>query len=758
MRGTRQAVVVGLCVVVSVAFVGCADKAEQKRKAVVSADVYAAAGKLDEAIIEYRRAIQFDPKDGQVRLRLSQTYVKAGAMSDGLREMYRASDLRPDDTDLQIVIGNFLLSYDRFDEAKARADRVLQLQPTNVKAHLLRGRALARLKDLDNAVKDMRQAISDDPSDGIGYVGLGAIQHARGEVQQAEESFRKAVAVDPNSADVRLEYAGFLLASSRQADAERELKQAYAIDANSVSVNRALANFYLAGKRPPEAEFHLKKLADNPKSVSWAGFTLARFYAATRRPDDAVRVLKGLIAREDTALEGKLQLAALIYSRGQQAEAHTLVNEVLGVLPKEPQALTLKAGFLLDEGKLDEAIGAAQAAKQNSKVARPSILLGLAYTRAGRLEDAKKALTDALVKEPQSLAAQVELSRLSLMTGDVVWAQKYGADALRAAPQSHSAREAVVRAALAQGDVETAAPPLAALRRDLPDDPKFLYLEGELRTRQGKRSEARQAYSKALAVEPRSLATAEALIRLDLSEGNIRGARTRADQTMSSLPKNADAVILAARTYATSRDLVRAETLLRQAIDLDPGRTDTYGTLANLYLVQRKLDEALQKFQDAATHDPKSVGPPTMIASVLLQQGRRADAKAAYRQALAIDAEAPVAANNLAFLYAEDGENLDEALRLAEIAKRRLPGSADPLDTLGWVYYKRGMPTFAASQLRDAVAREPRNASFQYHLGLAYARGEDSKKAREALERALSLDPKSPLAAEARSALASLKK
>ena len=596
------------------------------------------------------------------------------------------------------------------------------------------------------------------PVPNIAYVGLGAVQHARGEVQQAEESFRKAVEVEPNSANARLSYANFLLASSRQADAERELKQAYAIAPNSVIVNRALAGVYVAAGRQAEAEFHLKKLADNPESVSWAGFALARYYTTTRRPDDAVRVLRGLIDRKDTALEGKLQLAALIYNRGEQAEAHKLADEVLVVLPKEPRALVLKAGFLLDEGKLDEAIRAATVAHQNSKAAKPSILLGLAYSKAGRVEDARKAFTDALARDSKAITAQLELSRICLMTGDAVWAQKYAEQALRAAPQLPAAREAVVRAALARGDVQAAAPPLAALRRDLPGDPKFLYLEGELRMHEGRRPEARQAYVKALALEPRSLATAEALIRLDLSDGNVSAARTRVEQMMSNSPKNSTAILLAARTYATSNDFVRAETLLRQAIDLDPARSDAYGTLANLYLFQGKLDAALKEFQDAAKHDPKSVGPPTMIATVLLRQGRRAEAKAAYRQALANDREAAVAANNLAFLYAEDGENLDEALRFAEIAKRRMPAAADPRDTLGWVYYHRGMPTYAISELRDATAKEPRNASFQYHLGLAYVKGGDAKMARETLDRALALDPKSPLAAEARSALASLKK
>ncbi len=360
--------------------------------------------------------------------------------------------------------------------------------------------------------------------------------------------------------------------------------------------------------------------------------------------------------------------------------------------------------------------------------------------------------------EPRAVTAQIELSRLSLLSGDTEWALKYGEQALRAAPQLPAAREAVVRAALARGDAVAAGPPLQALRRARPDDPEFLYLEGELRMREGNRPAARQAYAKALELEPRSLATAEALIRLDLSEGNVAAARTRADQVMAKFPKSPPAVMLAARTYATSNDFARAETLLRQAIDLDPARSDAYGVLANLYLVQGKLDEALKFFQDALKRDPKSVGAQTMIATVLIGQGRRSEAKEAYRQALTIDREAAVAANNLAFLYAEDGENLEVASQLAELAKRRMPESAEPVDTLGWVYYKRRMPTYAISELQGAVAKEPREASFHYHLGLAYASGGDAKLARSTLERALSLDAKSPLAAEAKAALASLKK
>lgn len=752
---SRRTVAALLCLLSCLSY-GCSQD-EQKRKALASGDSYAASGKYNEAIIQYRRAIQIDSKDGQVRLRLARTYLKNGDSVEGLREMLRASDLLPGDVATQLALGNLLLGVNRFEDARVTADRVLRQDPRNALAHVLRGNALARLKDLDGALKDMENAISADPADGTAYAGLGAVQLARGDLQSAEESFKKALDVQPDSADLRLSYATFLLANRRQADAGRELAQAYAMAPESVMVNRALAGFHVITRRPADAEVHLKKLAGNPASASWAGFVLARFYLATGRPDDAVRVLQELTGSEDTALEAKLQLAGILYNRAQREEAHRLVADVLAVNAIEPRALVLKAGFLLDEDKPDEAIAVARVARQNARVAQASLLLGLGYSRIGNTEEARKAFTDALSIDPRSIGAQLELSRISLMTGDAVWAQRYGEQALRAAPQMPAAREAVVRAALARGDVQAAAPPLAALRRDRPDDPEFLYLEGELRVQEGRRGAARKSFTRAAEIEPRSLATVTALIRLDLSDKNVAAARARADQAVARSPRSQPALLLAGRTYATSGDFARAESYLRRAIDADPARPEAYGTLANLYVAQNKVDEALKQLHDAVARDPKSVGTHVLMAMVLTKMGRGADAKSAYRQALSIDRDNAVAANNLAFLYAEDNENLEIALQLAEAAKGLLPGDADAIDTLGWVYHKKRMPTYAVSELQDAVAKQPQNASFHYHLGLAYAQGGDAKQARPTLERALSLDPASPLAADAQRVLASLK-
>jgi Tfp pilus assembly protein PilF len=164
--------------------------------------------------------------------------------------------------------------------------------------------------------------------------------------------------------------------------------------------------------------------------------------------------------------------------------------------------------------------------------------------------------------------------------------------------------------------------------------------------------------------------------------------------------------------------------------------------LAQLYVQQGRLDEARAEFEGLAKRDPSNVGAQTMVGMLLESQGRRDDAVKSYEGTLRGNANAPVAANNLAFIYAERGQNLDQALELATAAKQRMPEDANVDDTLGWIYVKRRQPQQAIPYLQDSLKRRPDVPEVLYHLGVAYAAAGDKARARETLERALKLDPK----------------
>ena len=131
-----------------------------------------------------------------------------------------------------------------------------------------------------------------------------------------------------------------------------------------------------------------------------------------------------------------------------------------------------------------------------------------------------------------------------------------------------------------------------------------------------------------------------------------------------------------------------------------------------------------------AKQSPKPVGALTMLGMILQAKGDTVGARERFERALQIEPEAGVAANNLAWIYAENGGNLDVALHLAQVAQQRLPGMAEVGDTLGYIYYKKNLAPLAISTLTVSTEKDPGNATYQYHLGLAYAAAGDAKRAK----------------------------
>ena len=94
-----------------------------------SAAAYEAKRDYAAAIVEYRAALQQDPKLGEARIKLGDIYARNGDAQNAFREYVRAADTLPDNIDAQLKAGALLLLSNEFTDAKARAEAVLQLSP-----------------------------------------------------------------------------------------------------------------------------------------------------------------------------------------------------------------------------------------------------------------------------------------------------------------------------------------------------------------------------------------------------------------------------------------------------------------------------------------------------------------------------------------------------------------------------------------------------------------------------------------------------
>jgi predicted Zn-dependent protease len=525
------------------------------------------------------------------------------------------------------------------------------------------------------------------------------------------------------------------------------------LDPKSLLANRALAVMYQTTGRSKEAEAHLKALVDaapDPRTR----FELVDYYIAQKRPDDARTMLTAMVKRRTTRADARTRLALLDYAAGRHAEAHALLDSVLEEQPSYPPTRIVKGRFLLAEGKprraLDQALAAVSAAPRE---VRAHYLLAVAQMANGQTVEAEKSLHEVLRLNPRAIAAQVQLSRLQLLRGETEPALEVAKTAYNVAPRDPGARITLARSVLAVRDMPRAQEEIDRLLKDFPDSPDVQSLRGTFCLMRNDTVGARRAFERAIELQPGSPAGLTGLTILDVRANRLDAARARLEADLAARPGRSVSLVLVAKVYLAGRNLDKAEHVLREAIDRDPTGSDAYVLLSEVYASQQRVHEAIQTFDGIVAKSPSNIAARTMAAVLAHGSHDLRDAKQRYSAILALEPRAVVAANNLAWIYADEAQNLDLAVQLAEQAVELVPARADVRDTLGWVYYRKRLPHFAVPHFEEAVRRDPDNATFHYHLGLAYSGSGEANRARQALQDALQIDPG---LAEAKEALAKL--
>ena len=741
-----------LCIVpLGLACVSCSSDVEKlKREHLQRGDRFVKENNADAAIIEYRNAVQKDPRFTEAYRKLSAAYLSRGEGLNALRAAATAADLAPDDADVQIEAGRLLLLAGRYTDAKARAEKVLARDAANIQGRLLLGNSTLRLKDFDSAIQEFQEAIRLDPSQTDAYMRLGAIKASRGEREAAEQSFRRAIEQDPKSAMARLALAQFYWSISRPQDAERLMKEALTLDPSDQRANLALSVFYQYTGRGADAEQYLKTAAAAKPNLT-IKMSLADYYISQKREPEAVALLREIAPDSQVGVFAKMRLAAIARQAGHQDEAMGLIDDALATNPRNPIALVAKSDLLRQQHKLDEALTAADAAAaSNPSSAEAQFARGKALVAKGSSEKAVEAFNEVLKLNPRAVAAQVELARLQLRAGSTDSSVAMASQITKADPTNLDARLTLARGLAAQREFARAQSVLNETLRAAPGNAAIHAQIGSLLAAKSDAAGARGSFTRALELNPLQLEAIGGLTALDLAARRQPEAVSRLDALLAREPKNPGLLLIAGQAFAATKDFTRAEALLVRAIQADPGAMPAYSMLGRIYLAQNRLDAARGQFERLATAGGKPVAALTFIGMIDQAQERTADARKAFEQVLQVDAEAAVASNNLAWIFADTGGNLDRALQLAQNAAAALPRQPEVHDTLGWVYFKKDQLPQAIAELKRSVELDPASATSRYHLGLAYQKNGDREQARQALQMYLKLDANSPRSAEVR--------
>lgn len=211
-------------------------------------------GELDKALEAYRRALELDPENGSVGLRLALVYLD-------LNEPQRAAPLlqrQPALPDLQAAAlyarGRLALALRDFPKAKIMLERALSLKPEASRIRYPLAMAYRQMGDVDQAryhlahygegKLELRDAVV-QRLDALVRGSRTHLHRAMDAVQvrdyeTAAEAFAEALVLDPGNVDLRVSLARTLYLGGTTAEARRHLE-----DSVRRQVSHALANFML---------------------------------------------------------------------------------------------------------------------------------------------------------------------------------------------------------------------------------------------------------------------------------------------------------------------------------------------------------------------------------------------------------------------------------------------------------------------------------------------------------------------------------
>jgi putative PEP-CTERM system TPR-repeat lipoprotein len=656
---------------------GC-DRFISVESRVQRAQAAADQGDYRTAAVELMNALKKEPGNGPARLLFAETVLWMGDAAGAERELARLPASVDAAKRAELAV--------RVDLALQRPEQAVQkladpqTPVRRAKREYYRGLALMQLGRAGEAQRDFESAFADDP--GLVAAASGACEAlaAQGNRAAALSGLEKLTKEHPDSADAWLAY-GMLLAGGGD------------VAGGANALDRA------------------NKLAPRQLEVT-----------------KQVMLLAALV--EARLLEGKLD------------EARQASGALSRLAPNTPISLYIASRISMAANDYEAAVNQLrQVAQSAPRLYQARVLLAMALTAQGNLEQASQTLNDLLQEVPDHAGARQLLAQVRMRLDDPDGALRMlvpllGGDS--ADVQANALIEAARSRLGAQQSV-------ALLEKALSEDPKNAGLKAQLASAylQANAPDKAAALLRDGSTDASSsgdLQRAALLLRaLDAAEGPA-AARAQVNALLAANPANAYVANLAAVYFAREGDSAAARAVLDRAVERGAAPADTLLTRAQIEWSAGQRPAAAAALDRLLALQPKNVLAHMAAGEIALAGGNLTSAETHFSRVLAerpdsVDARLRLAQLALAKL---DTKRADEIA--AEVVKLA-PTSLEVRNALGMLYLNSGRADQALEHFRAATEANADSATTWLNLARTQRVLGQAGAARESLQRALKAQP-----------------
>lgn len=769
------------------------------------------AGDLDRAALEFRNVFRYDGAHKEARTNLAEILVAQGNPNAAYSQYLRLAEQYPDDVDTRLALAALAIEQNAWSEVRRHGEVAVENAPDRPESRAIAA-VIAYLTANDakddaakaEALADAEALLADNPDLAVArrLVILGRL--ADNQLEAGLAAIDEALARTPDDLTLNTYKLQVLSALDRPDAIEAQLKEMYDRFPENEEVGRSLVAFYVERQDLAAAEDVLRAEAGPRDGPVDGHMTVVQFLTETKGPEAARAELAELIAASDgqaeaedryVAVDARLAfgmgareeatdllrtrleddtdtgqtmeirtlLAQMLTDMGNQVGARALVEEVLEEDPRNVAALKLRAGWLIDADKPDEAITELRTAlDQAPNDAGILTLMARAHERAGATELAGERLALAVDLSGNGVGETLRYVQFLLKQNRIPAARAVLAESVGVHPGNVELLTEQARLALQQEDTAGARTAISRLEQ-VEDDPVATDRATALRAAlllDQERVDEGVALLESRAEGARASGSAVLdVVRTRLRAGQLDEARAYLAQRLEERPEDPTLRFATAVLQLTDGDVETAEAGLRGLVAEFP---EAEAPVQQLYALLRgddRRDEAEAVLDAALERMPKSRALLLIRAGTLEAEAELEEALAIYETLYAANSDDLIVANNLASLLSDLNDDEESLARAAAIALR-LTDTQIPAfrDTYGWIAYRQGKYEEALTYLESAAESLGDNPVVLYHLGMTYAALDRKEEARKMLEQAVALaeDGSLPQIARARETLKGL--
>jgi tetratricopeptide (TPR) repeat protein len=758
-------VLIGLSLLFSSA---CSSEAT-KQKHLSRGEEFLQKRKFRQAVMEFRAAADIDKKSAPAHYGLARAHENLGEVYEAIQELQEVAALAPDNLDAKSRLGNYflLIAPPQTDEAQKMIDEIFEVNPNFIEGHILKASLLSAENKSEKEILDvLNKAVEIEPNRQETYISLARFFMKQEKAPEAEQTIQKAIAVNEKSPVGYIEYGRFYDFLNRPAEAETQFKKAVELAPQNYEAREAIASFYMTHRDLDKAEQAYKDLAQTLENSAEGLTELAEFYVAVGREEDAINTFQTILNNAPEHAPARYRLAEIYLERKELAKVGEQVEKLLAVNNTDAEALMLRARVKLQENSTEEAIkDLEEVLKRQPSFKSALFYMAQARLALGQVDQARAFIGDLEKYHPNYLSSKILKIQASFTANEPQKALQEANELIELVKNAYPTAETSaqqleqlrIRAISSRGLAYIELGKLTEARADLEEIVKLSPNSASARINLAKVSAAQKNYAealgfyeKALAIDGRNFDALSGAVGVLTRQKNFAAAHEKLDKAIAENANDKNLLpafhYLKADVFRAENNLQATETQLAKAIELDDTYLPAYSAYAALLISQNQTERAIEQYKKVV-EKKNSASVYTLIGMLEDARGNFDEAEKNYRQALEIAPETPIAANNLAWNIADNERgNLDEALTLAQACVDKNAANAGFYDTLGWVYFKKGLISPAVEQLKKAVALEDADATrngraanpaYRLRLGQALASAGDKPSARKEVEIAL---------------------